>query len=323
MGRAVLQACLPWLAVLVVSVLAAYLLLKASKARLCLGRLRRLHSDQLGSVQSLSFVLTVPFFVMLMLLIVQVSQLMIGVVVVHYAAYAAARSASVWIPGGQSPTEGQNCISSFAPDPDAANQVFPVLDPQSPNYGPAAGGVTYLVQPGSVKYDKIASAAVIACMPISPSRNVGLGAPEGTIPSDVIKAAYAALAPSSGTNGAVPGRLDNKLAYALGNTSVEIRFYHKNQEPPLQVQYFLPDDPNEFYFNEVGWQDPITVTVNYNLALLPGPGRMLAKYVAGPGGGPDRISPQITNQGQYYTYPLTATITMCNEGEKYVVPQQQ
>src|SRR5437763_280558 len=51
-----------------------------------------LHTDQRGSVQSLSFVLTVPLFIMLMLLAVQITQLMIGLVVVHYAAFAAARS---------------------------------------------------------------------------------------------------------------------------------------------------------------------------------------------------------------------------------------
>ena len=44
-----------------------------------------------GSVQTLSFVLTLPIFIMVMMLIVQVSQLMIGLIVVHYAAYAAAR----------------------------------------------------------------------------------------------------------------------------------------------------------------------------------------------------------------------------------------
>src|SRR5687767_11915386 len=57
-----------------------------------------LHADELGSVQSLSFVLTVPLFIMLMLLAVQITQLMIGQIVVHYAAFAAARSAAVWIP---------------------------------------------------------------------------------------------------------------------------------------------------------------------------------------------------------------------------------
>src|SRR5262245_46550230 len=72
--------------------------------------LLRLHADQRGSVQSLSFVLTVPIFVMLMLLAVQITQLMIGLIVVQYAAYAAARSASVWIPARMEPDELENRI---------------------------------------------------------------------------------------------------------------------------------------------------------------------------------------------------------------------
>jgi hypothetical protein len=319
MTRAVLQACLPWLAVLAVSLLAAWLLVRASRARLCLGRLGRLHHDQAGAVQSLSFVLTLPVFIMFMMLIVQVSQLMIGIVVVHYAAYAAARGASVWIPANMASPEGPNCISSYAPDPEATDQVFPVLDPQSPSYGPSGGGVTYLVQPGGPKYEKIASAAVLACMPISPSRDLGFTVPSGTAADDVLKAAYAALVPSSASNGAIPTRLDHKLAYAMSNTTVEVRFFHSNHEPP-PVTYFLPDDPGEFYCNEVGWQDPITVTVKYNLALLPGPGRLLATYVVGPGGAPDQVSQAITNHGNFYSYPLTASITMGNQGEKPVIP---
>ena len=63
-----------------------------------LGRLLTLHRDEAGNIQSLSFVLTLPVFIFVMLMIVQVSQLMIGIVVVNYAAFAAARSAAVRIP---------------------------------------------------------------------------------------------------------------------------------------------------------------------------------------------------------------------------------
>ena len=48
--------------------------------------------------------------------------------------------------------------------------------------------------------------------------------------------------------------------------------------------YNIAPYPDEFQFNEIGWQDQITVTVKYNLALLPGPGRLLARYIAGIGG---------------------------------------
>ena len=50
MGRAVLQACLPWLALLVASFAVAYLLVRLNRRQrgtpFRLGRLRELHRDQ-------------------------------------------------------------------------------------------------------------------------------------------------------------------------------------------------------------------------------------------------------------------------------------
>ena len=322
MARAILTACLPWLAVLLVLILAAWALVRFSRVQLRLGRLLELHRDEVGSVQSLSFVLTLPVFIMIMMMIVQVSQLMIGTVVVHYAAFAAARSAAVWIPAAvnsENGPEGPCCISSYAVDPDAPDQVSPELDPTAADYGPGSGGLTYKIEPGSSKYNKIASAAILACVPVSPSRNLGLETPAtASQMNSVLKTAYGTLASSSGSNSQTGPRLDHKLAYAIENTDVEIRFYHKNQEPPLKT-YFLPEDPGEFYFNEVGWQDTITVTVNYQFPLLPGPGRLLARYVTG-SSGTDKVAEAIQKHKGVYTYPLTASATMGNEGEKSVVP---
>jgi hypothetical protein len=323
LSRATLEACWPWLALLLVLVAAAWGLARMSRARLRLARLGTLHADQAGSAQSLSFVLTLPLFIMVLMMIVQVSQLMIGAIVVQYAAFAAARSAAVWIPADLPDPEGPNCISSYAVDPTAPDQS-PVTDPTAAGYGPAAGGVTYLLaaDSGSPKYQKITSAAVLACVPISPSRNVGSPAADDSL-LDTLQSAYAALAPSGGSSEAISGRLQNKLAYATANTQIQGRFYHKNAEPPLMT-YDIPDGlpdglgVSEFASNELGWQDQITVTVNYNLALLPGPGRLLAHYVA-PGGTPDPFSQAIQQQGSTYVYPLTASVSIGNEGEKSVV----
>ena len=317
MARAIMTACLPWLVLLLVLILAAWVLVRFSRAQLRLGRLLELHRDEVGSVQSLSFVLTLPLFIVIMMMIVQVSQLMIGTVVVHYAAFAAARSAAVWIPAAMAAPEGPCCISSYSIDPDAPDQVAPELDPTAANYGPSSGGLTYKIEPGSRKFDKIASAAILACVPISPSRDLGLQAPTAAAMASVLKNAYGTLSPSSGSNSAIGPRLDRKLAYAMNNTEVEIRFFHKNQEPPLET-YYEPDDLGEFYFNEVGWQDTITVTVNYQFPLLPGPGRMLAKYVVGTSGR-DKVAESIEKHGSVYTYPLQASATIGNEGEKSVV----
>ena len=317
MARAMLTACLPWLAWLLVLLLAAWALVRFSRAQLRLGRLLQLHRDEVGSVQSLSFVLTLPVFIMVMLMIVQVSQLMIGTVVVQYAAFAAARSAAVWIPAGMAVPEGPCCISSYAVDPDAPDNVAPELNPKAADYGPGSGGLTFKIEPGSPKFNKIASAAILACVPISPSRNLGFTAETAAQMDTVLKNAYGALAPSSSANTASGPRLDHKLAYAVQNTDVAICFYHKNQEPPLET-YGEPPDPGEFYFNEVGWQDTITVTVNYQFPLLPGAGRILAKYVVGPSG-KDTVATSIKNYDGVYTYPLQASATIGNEGEKSVV----
>ncbi len=323
MARAILLACSPWLACLLLLIVAAWALVRFSRAQLRLGRLLNLHRDENGSVQSLSFVVTLPLFIFVMLMIVEVSQLMIGVIVVHYAAFAAARSAAVWIPAAMPAPEWAGCISSYAVDPDAPDQVFPELDPNAADYGPANGGLTYKIEPGSAKFQKIASAAVLACVPISPSRNTG-GSSAVTYGEmgEVLKNVYGTLAPSSSANSKIGQRIDNKLAYAIQNTQVEIRFFHKNQEPPL-VTYDLGDDINlslhpNFYPNEVGWQDTITVKVKYQFPLLPGPGRLLAKYVA-PRGGRDKVAETIEKHGGVYTYPLEAEATIGNEGEKSAV----
>jgi hypothetical protein len=322
MGRAVLTNCLPWLGLLAISLVCAWFLLRLSGSRFQPRRLWQLHRDQAGSVQSLSFVLTLPFFVMIVLFIVQVSQLMIGTIVVHYAAFATARSAAVWIPADMEFPEGHNCISFYYPDPEARDQVVPMLDPEDPSYGPTDGGVTFIIEPGSDKYNKISSAAVLACMPICPSRDLGLDLGAwGSEGSDVLKRVYGAMVPKSQSNSRVPRRLENKLAYALKATEVEIRFFHKNSEPPLTT-YGISHDLNQFSFNELGWQDQITVTVRHDLALLPGPGRLLARLVKRDDGSPDRVSERIERVEGVYVYPLDASITMCNEGETPVIPYE-
>jgi hypothetical protein len=328
-----LTACLPWLAVLVVSYLLACFLVRVSRARLQLGRLKQLHRDQQGGVQSLSFVLTLPIFIMVMMLIVQVSQLMIGIVVVHYAAFAAARSAIVWIPASLEVPEASNCLSYYFPDPAATDQVFPILDPADPNYGPRDGGVTYLLAKGGPKYNKIKLAAILATMPISPSRDYGFKLEEEWMnTSDSIKSAFASMAPSLNLNSAVPKRIDAKLAYALNNTDVEVRFNHKNTEPPLKWDvngywwgiYEIPPEPYEFKVNEVGWQDLVTVKVTHNFALLPGPGRMLARY--GLFGETARSDAESRREGKVSVYKdtygvlLTASAALNVEGEKSVIP---
>jgi len=317
MGRAVVIACLPWLGCLLAAWVVGFVLMRAGGCRARPLRLLRLHRDQGGAVQSLSFVLTLPLFVMILLFIVQVSQLMIATIVVHYSAFAAARAAIVWIPADM-PPEGPNCIASYVIGPEAPDQVFPILNPDDPRYGPAEGGLTYVISPDSAKYRRIQAAAALACLPICPSRDLGRAVPgEAAQSVEVLKSAYAAMAPASAANRRVHQRLENKLAYAATHTRIEMRFFHKNSEPPL-LTYFLGPDYGEFYYNEIGWQDPITVTVHHDLALLPGPGRFLARFTPGVSGR-DEVSERIVRSDDVYTCALSASATLGNEGQKPVV----
>ncbi len=315
MTRAILLALLPWVALLVVLVLLARLLVRLHGAKCDVRRVLRLHADQSGTAQSLSFVLTLPFFILVVLFIVQVSQLMIATVVVHYSAYAAARSAVVWIPAWVSDAEPENCISASMIDPEAPDQVFPIVDPGSPGYGPSEGGLTYVVSPGSAKYRKIASAAVLACAAVSPSRRTVPPDATSSLYAAVLQEAYHSLVPAAAANRRIPDRLANKLAYAAQATQVEVRFFHPNSEPPL-ITYFEPPDEAEFRFNELGWQDPITVTVTHWFALLPGPGRILARPVRRSDGQPDQVAARITRLGNTYVIPITASATLTLEGHK-------
>ncbi len=308
-GRAIVWECLPWIAWLALACFALIIIIYASGAKLRISRLTKIHADECGSVQSLSFVLVLPLVVMIVLFIVQVSQLMIGTIIVHYAAYATARAAAVWIPAQLSAGEGANCISSYYVDPNAKDQTMPSL------LGPTKGGLWYVVQSGSAKYDKISQAAVMACMPICPSRDVITLSNQGQAMAENIAAAYCVSSPSSKNNAAIPRRIEHKLAYAMAHTTVEMKFFHKNSEPPLMTHY-LKSDIGEFYGNEIGWQDQIAVTVRHDFALLPGPGRFLAKHIIGD----DKVSDTISHQGEVYTYPLSASAVISNEGEKPLIP---
>lgn len=319
MSRAVLMSCLPWLGLLLASCGVLWLLARGSSARFEWGRLRRLHDDQVGGAQTLSFVLTLPLFVCVMLFIVQVSQLMIGQLVVEYAAFAAARSAIVWIPAKVgADLEPTNCVVGYDVDLNAPDQVYPILDPNDPNYGPAEGGVTYVIRPDGAKYRRVLTAALLAVMPVCPSRDLGIPVPsEGIAAAEVLKSVYRAMVPSAGANTRIDPRIENKLAYACQNTSLEMRFYHTNRypEPPLMLY-----DLCQFRAGrELGWQDTITVKVHHNLALLPGPGRMLARPVPRPDGSPDTVASTIGHNGRVYVYPLTASATLGNEGEESVI----
>lgn len=328
MNRPILEACLPGLVALVAAFVVLRLLVRLSGARFDWRRLRGLHRCQDGGVQSLAFVITLPLFLVIVMFIVQVSQLMIGIVVVNYAAFAAARSASVWIPAHvmRSPT-----LDEYAAEGDAENRLPP--PPWNPPPIEYLGGdeddsyvdgrYTY----NSYKYERIFATAVLACAPIAPSRDYGyeLEGPALEV-SDAAKSVYRAVNPASERNRRTPRRLGNKIAYSYWNTVVQLSFADKNSRSG--PTYSPPTQPSPTGYWELGWQDPVTVTVAHRLALLPGAGRFLAKYIVRPDGGADLTAatigqPEPPNGEPLYTVNITAAATMTNEGFKPVLTYVQ
>jgi hypothetical protein len=300
----------PWAVALALVVGALATLARSLRPQIRRAVFARLHRDQVGGVQSVSFVLTAPIFVMLMLLAVQITQLMIGLMVVHYSAFAAIRSASVWIPARLEPVAevGENRIGQ---------RTF--IAPYVP------GGVEYEIEPGSIKFERIRQAAALACVPIAPSRDLGGGA-AGDATTGSLQSMYAALAPSAMSNTRIPQRLANKWAYANAATTVEMRVFHPDfievdAEPPL-MQYWPFAAESEFTPTEIGWRDQVRITVTHNFALLPGPGRLLARR-ANEQRYPDRVSPRVQEQAGVHYIPLRATATLVPEGEKSVIPYVQ
>ncbi len=303
MHRETLLACAPYLVAIVGLLLCQAIVLRLSNARLQLAYLKQLHRDQRGAVQSLSFVLTLPIFMFIMMFIVQLALITMARISVEYAAYAAARSAIVWYPanlGTDSLRENWTATSSLLPlrSYEANGRTY----------------VVYRVPAHGDKFNRIHLAAAIASMPICPSANTGvldLHPSNAALPS--ILRVYRAMAPGSLTNGRIPARLRNKLAYALANTTVEIEVHHcgdpiSGGDPPLYPEPYLAPF-------EIGWQDQVYVKVTHQYALLPGPGRLLARRSRG-SAADNEIADQIRNENGVFARTLTAITRMGNEGQK-------
>ncbi len=312
MHRETLIACAPYVVAIIALLICQGLLLHFSRARLQLAQLKQLHRDQRGAVQSLSFILTLPVFMFIMMFIVQLALITTARISVEYAAYAAARSAIVWFPANLgNDTFAENRVSSHTLQP------VRMYEANGRSY------IVYRVLPSGDKFARIHLAAAMACMPICPSTNTGVSdnhPGNAALPS--IQRAYQVMAPGSSSNTRIPARLRNKLAYALANTAVEIEIHHCSDQitggdPPLYPERSLElEHPGRYLWpNEIGWQDQIFVTVFHQYALLPGPGRLLARR-ADSATDYDEVPDQIQVANGVYSRTLIATTRMGNEGQK-------
>jgi len=288
---------------------------------------------------------------MIVLFIVQLSQLMIGVTIVHYAAFAAARAASVWIPAYLSPDEPENDMGPTA-IAEAGSMSYPLwYTTQKTNFNTISPQEKSTV----AKYYRVWSAAAIACMPIAPSHQYmspsamqQIGAQNGvTMPMTNL---YMALVPKAASNPQIANRLRNKAAYAFDHTMIVISGVDQSlnaQNGPTYnpINHPPPTDPWSpepvgtyqtwlYRRSEIGWQDPITVKVQFDFPLLTGPGRFLSpakalKTKLRPSDGtPDKVSNRILlwdknahpgySENVYFTL-ITASATVTTEGMKSII----
>ena len=148
--------------------------------------MRTRQRDDKGTA-ALEFALVFPIAFVIVLIMIQSSLLVAGNIAVHYAAYAAARAAIVWIPEDASLEEPRNVLAGTD---------------------------------GSIKMGHIRAAAVYAVMPVSASNPVGGGSTEGDFAA--IQQGIERFYQLYGIN--VPNwvrtMLPGKFAYAWNHTSV-------------------------------------------------------------------------------------------------------
>ena len=332
MNREILIACLPCFAVLCTAMVVLRIVLAIGAHSWRWSRLGQIHSCQRGGVQSLAFVLTMPVFIMVVLLIVQVSQLMIAQMTIHYAAYAGARAASVWLPAAvQDPSFEVNNLA------EVENRIGELPTTTDGNFTDYE--VTSMTS--SDKLWKVRAAVIQALMPLCPSRSVGARGQMAYLQNlaTANQQVYTTLVPSSQSNSQLGPRLMNKLNYADQNTRVIVEWRDaldpKGRDSLNYISYNVrnhtapdPQRQTNFRESEIGWQDPITVYVIHQFALLPGPGRLLAARLVRADGLPDRVSPLINtvNMGSnqtVYTTQIQAAMTVTCEGWKSVKPLVQ
>lgn len=338
MHRAILEACLPCALALAGSFCCLYALLQISGAKCNWSRLKQIHRCESGAVQSLAFVLTFPLLLSVLMLIVQVSQLMIAQMTVHYAAFSGARSASVWLPAWASEEEVTADDRECEADPNCPAQADEV--PNRLAVAPTSSNddvmlVEAAANSPSIKLRKIRTAVIQACAPMAPSRDVG-AAPQSPEVMQIITATqqmYGSLVPSSQNNSRINPRIANKLAYADAQTQVFVEWLDARSASGRDSldyrSYNVRNHPNPrviFRPYEIGWQDPVTVYVVHNFALLPGPGRLLAKYIVRADGLPDSVSERtqpLSSNATVYTTQIKASATMTTEGIKSIRPYVQ
>jgi len=259
-------------------------------------RLRELPDGQEGGVQSLALVMTLPFFIGAILLVIQLSQVLLGVMTVQYAAFAAARSAIVWIPAEMgTQANRENEIDAL------------IIRGQSIELTPA-------LRQQSRKFQEIYAAAAQACVAISPARAVA-GPRAGA--AEVGEAVDAFLQFQQLGNDPRIGRwrtaAGNRWSYAFANTRVRLAFLGQPRLTPTYNPVGHPVVPHDDF--EAGWDETVTVVVQHEVSLVPGPGRWLFQRATW-GSVPLNLASNWVGSGRLDRVPVIGSATLTLAGLK-------
>jgi len=241
--------------------------------------------------------MTLPAFVGTVLLVIQLSQVLLGMMTVQYAAFAAARSAVVWIPASvhQPPLENQN-------DTHIVHHRGDVMELNLDR--------RRLFR----KYREIHAAAAQACVAISPARAVN-GPRAGA--GDVVDAVEAFLAFEKLTADARIGRwrtaVSNRWSYAFANTQVRMVFLGESRLSPTYNPVGHPVIEHDV--GEAGWDEAVTLIVRHEVALVPGPGRWLFQNVTW-GSSPRNGASDWQGSGRHDRTPVIGSATLTLAGLK-------
>ena len=263
-------------------------------------RLRELPDCQEGGVQSLALVMTLPLLIGTILLVVQLTQVLLGVMTVQYAAFSAARSAAVWIPTRLDSQNSQENEADTFINRGQAIELSPEL------------------RAGSRKLQEIFAAAAQSCVAISPARAVD-GPRAGS--SEVAEAVEAFL--QFQQLGADPliarwrTAMGNRWSYSFANTHVRLAFLTQPRQTPT---YNPVNHPVVSYReDEAGWDESVTVIVRHEVSLVPGPGRLLFQQATW-GSVPSGLAANWTGSGRRDRVPVIGSSTITLAGLKAIHP---
>ncbi|RLS52660.1 MAG: hypothetical protein DWH91_16000 [Planctomycetota bacterium] len=255
---------------------------------------RRVHRCDDGGVQSLSFVLTLPIFLGAVLMIVQLCQMLLGVMTVQYAAFAGARAAVVWIPAN---TE------------EASQNNLPWGNGRENVVSLDVGNLR-----NSRKYQEVFGAAAQVCVAISPARLVRGPRTSMAAVAEPVEA-FLTLQQLMSDPRIAQWRTatGNRWSYAQANTRVRIAWLAETAITPTYNPIGHP--VVEYEPAEVSWDDAVTVVVSHEVALVPGPGRWFFRSMRW-GRVPQNLDQDWTTSERLDRVPVVGSATLSVAGIK-------